>query len=108
MTKHEDVRSLLAEQLDFFLRAIAVAAWRWRKPSLSEFIEPQPVIDQEETLILIDAVVTGILRPAFMKPVEIAFMKIFDDFFADPEIDGRTSLDLVRVLVEALGEALEG
>lgn len=106
MLKYGESRTMLAKQLEWFVRSIAVSAWRWRKPLFPSLIETQRAAE-EQTLILAEAMIYGVLAPAFVDPVEIDFIAIFDAFFADPALPEKDSLHLAEVLAEAIGKALE-
>lgn len=106
MLKTDKLAPVLGQQAEWFLRAIAVHAWQWRKPLVPGVTETQRIADEEETRILINALTYGVLGPAFVDPVEIDFMKIFDDFFDDPRLDEKGSMHLVQILALALEEAL--
>ena len=106
--KTDQLRPVLVEQITWFIKAIAVEAWHWNKP-FSWLVDPETAAAkaQEECHILINALIYGVLTPAFDGPVEIDFIKIFDVFFADPEINERDSVALAQIMAKALGEALE-
>ncbi len=103
----EWLRPVLGQQGEWFLRLIAIHAWQWHKPLTPGVIETQRIADEEETRILINALIYGVLGPACVDPVEIDFIKIIKDFFADPKIDEKDSMHLAQVLANALGDALE-
>lgn len=108
MLQGEQLRPVLAKQLEWFLRAIAVEAWHWHKP-FSWLADPETATAkaQEECHILINALTYGVLAPATVEPVEIDFYRIFEVFFADPEINEKDSVHLAEIMAKALGEALE-
>jgi hypothetical protein len=106
--QNERLRPVLAKQIEWFLKAIAVEAWHWHKP-FSWLADPETAAakSQEECQILINALIYGVMTPAFVEPVEIDFYPIFDTFFADPKINEKDSVHLAELLARALGEALE-
>jgi hypothetical protein len=106
--KGEMLRPVLAKQLEWFVRAIAVAAWEWHRPS-TLFLDPETAtrMAREECDILINALTYGVLVPALIEPVEIDFRRIFRTFFDDPMIGLLNSLHLAEILAKALAEALE-
>lgn len=101
-----ELRPVLGQQLDWFLRAIAIAAWRWHLPFDfdSEEVTAQA---QEECHILINALTYGVLVPALVNPMEIDFNKVFATFFTNSKIGEMTSLDLAEALARALNDGLE-
>lgn len=100
----EMLRPVLAKQLEWFVRAIAIAAWRWHLP-----LSPREdvAMAREECHILINAMTYGVLVPALVMPTEVNFERVIKAFFTDPNIDEKDSLHLAEALAVALGEALE-
>ncbi len=105
MLKYEDSRPMLADQLKWFVRAIAASAWRWRQPFTFD--------DEEETRAararaeaLLDALFYGVLEAGLVYPVEINPYQIFDEFFAELTED-KDSLHLAETLAARIMKALE-
>lgn len=106
--KGETLRPVLAKQLEWFVCAIAVAAWEWHRPS-TLYLDPETAARtaREECDILVNALTYGVLVPTLIDPVEIDFGRIFRTFFAGPEIYLLNSLHLAEILAKALAEALD-